>query len=137
MKDEAPSPRVRYAFAAIAATAAALVVVGVFVGLPARWSVVDVPAALLAAVEIAAAVFLVRWRPVSRRVIRAASAVVLAFGLAFVAILAWTASYLFGVYGPIGKGGAVIYLFVLALALPYLVAVPALRLVWVGPRERA
>ena len=81
MKDEAPSPRVRYAFAAIAATAAALVVVGVFVGLPARWSVVDVPAALLAAVEMAAAVFLVRWRPVSRRVIRAASAVVLAFGL--------------------------------------------------------
>ena len=57
--------------------------------------------------------------------------------VAFVAILAWTASYLFGVYGPIGKGGAVIYLFVLALALPYLVAVPALRLVWVGPRERA
>ncbi len=93
MKDgEAPSPRVRYAFAAVAVVVAALLLVGVFVGLPARWAVVDVPAALLAIAEIAAAVSLVRWRPTSRRVVRASSAVVLAFGLAFVAVLAWTAS---------------------------------------------
>jgi hypothetical protein len=131
----APPTRTRITFAVFAGIVAALVTLGVFVGLPARWAPVDVPAALVAAGEIAACVALVRWRPSSPKIVRAASALSLAIGLVATALLAWTAAYLFGVYGPIGKGGAVLYLFVLALVVPYLIALPAARLVWTNPRN--
>jgi hypothetical protein len=48
--------------------------------------------------------------------------------------LALTASYLSGVYGPVGRGGAVILTLSAALALPYLVLLPVAQLVWLGPR---
>ena len=54
----------------------------------------------------------------------------LALGLALVTVLAVTASWLSGVYGPVGAGGAVVLVLVAALALPYLVVLPVVRLVW-------
>ena len=76
-----------------------------------------------------------RW---AERATRLASFIVLALGLALVATLALTASWLWGVYGPLGRGGAMLLVLVAALALPYLVALPALQLVWIGaPRGRA
>ena len=72
-----------------------------------------------------------RWAP---RVARATSMIVLAIGLALVATLAITASYLSGIYGPVGKGGAVILTLVAALGLPYLVVLPASQLLWLRPR---
>jgi len=48
-----------------------------------------------------------------------------------------SASYLAGIYGPIGRGGAIIFVLVLALAIPYLVAIPALELVWLGRTVRS
>jgi hypothetical protein len=58
------------------------------------------------------------------------AAFALALGLALVTWLALTASWLSGVYGPVGRGGALLLAFVAALALPYLVVLPAVQLVW-------
>lgn len=111
-----------------------LVAVGVFAGLPARWWPVDGAASLLAALEVAAGVALlagVRWAP---RLARAACAVALALGLFTVTVAAVTASWLAGVYGPVGKGGALILGLVAALVLPYAVVFPVAQLVWLRPR---
>ena len=65
---------------------------------------------------------------------RAASLVALVLGLALVTALALSASYLGGIYGAIGRGGALILVLVAALAVPYLVAFPAAQLLWLGAR---
>jgi hypothetical protein len=112
----------------------ALVAVGVFAGLPARWWPVDVGAGLLAALDVAAGVALlvgVRWAP---RLVQVACAVALVLGLFTVTMGAVTASWLAGVYGPVGGGGALILGLVAALVLPYTVALPLAQLVWLRPR---
>jgi hypothetical protein len=114
---------------------AGLVLLGVFVGLPARWAPVDVPASVLVALKIVSGVSLIaraRWAP---RMATVGAALALALGLALVTALALTASWLSGVYGPVGRGGALLLTLVAALALPYLVVLPAAQLVWL--REAA
>ena len=109
---------------------AVLVAFGVFVGLPSRWAPVDVAAIALVAVDVAAGVGLLTSAPWGARVARVASALSLALGLWLLTVLAITASWLSGVYGPVGLGGAVVLALVAALALPYLVVLPVVRLVW-------
>jgi hypothetical protein len=58
------------------------------------------------------------------------AALALVFGLVLVTALALTASWLSGVYGPVGRGGALLLTLVAALALPYLVVLPLVQLVW-------
>jgi hypothetical protein len=123
-------------FGAIDVVAAGVVVVGVFVGLPARWWVVDVPAALIALLLAAAGAGLLLAAPWGTRVARVASMVALGLGLALVTTLAVTASYLSGIYDAVGRGGAVIFALVAALALPYLVALPAAQLLWLGRKTQ-
>jgi hypothetical protein len=115
---------------------AAVVVLGVFIGLPARWAPVDIGAIALVAVHVAAGAGLLlgkRWAP---RVARASSIAALAAGLLLVTVLVVTASWLSGVYGPVGLGGAVILVLVAALAVPYLVVLPVVRLVWLREAAR-
>jgi hypothetical protein len=115
---------------------AALVAFGVFVGLKSRWWPVDTAAAALALLQLLSGAGLLAsagWAP---KVARAASAVALAMGLFAVTVLAVTASWLGGVYGPVGKGGAIVLVLVAALALPYLVVLPLAQLVWLRPRSR-
>jgi hypothetical protein len=130
------NPRVMLGFGIGNVLASVVVLIGVFQGLPARWLPIDGAAAAVAALLAASGAGLVlraNWAP---RVARAAAVVVLAIGLVFVAALALTASYLSGIYGPVGKGGALIFVLVAALALPYLVVLPASQLVWLTePRD--
>jgi hypothetical protein len=115
---------------------AALVAFGVFVALPSRWAPIDAAAAALTAIDLAAGLGLLASAPWATRVARVASAVSLALGLWLITVLAVTASWLSGVYGPVGRGGAVVMALVAALALPYLVVWPAVRLVWLhGARQ--
>jgi hypothetical protein len=115
----------------------ALVLFGVFAALPARWAPVDVPAGLLGALEIAAGGALLARVAWAERLARAAAAVALALGLFVVSLLAVTASWLSGVYGPVGAGGAIILALVAAMVLPYLVVLPVVQLVWLRPRADA
>jgi hypothetical protein len=113
----------------------ALVLFGVFRALPARWWPVDVTGAGVGALELAAGVALLSRapRPAVLALARVASAVALAVGLFGVTVLAVTATWLSGVYGPVGGGGAIILALVAALALPYLVVLPVVQLVWLRP----
>jgi hypothetical protein len=115
---------------------AAVVGLGVFTALPARWWPVDSAAAMLTALEVAAGVGLLARATWGERVARAASAVALALGLFLVTVLAVTASWLSGVYGPVGAGGAIILTLVAVMALPYLVVLPVVELVWLRPPPR-
>lgn len=123
------------AFGAVNLMVAALIMVGVFRALPSRWWPVDTVAVILVALLAAAGIGLIRRTPWAARVARVASFVVLGVGLVLVAVLALTASYLSAIYGPVGRGGALILSLVAALVLPYLVAVPAWQLVWLGAKR--
>jgi hypothetical protein len=110
-----------------------LVLLGVFVALPARWAPVDAAAGVLGALELAAGVGLLTAKPWASRLARLASTVALIAGLGVVSALALTASWLRGVYGPVGFGGAVILTLVAVLAFPYLVVLPLVQLAWLLP----
>ena len=127
----------RIVFGTMDLVAAALVAVGVFACLPARWWPVDVGAGVIIAVFLGAGVGLLLGAPAGRLLARVGAAVALAFGLGLVTTLALTASYLSGIYGPVGRGGALILALVAALALPYLVALPAIQLAWLGGAPKA
>ncbi len=126
------SVRGRLAFGFLDLVAASLVAIGVFRGLPSRAWAIDGCAAAVIALLAVSGVGLMLGKPWAPRVARVTSMIVLALGLGLVATLALTASYLAGIYGPVGKGGAVILALVAALALPYLVALPASQLLWLG-----
>ncbi len=110
--------------------AAALVAIGVFEGLPDRYAPVDAAAAVLLTLLGAAGVGLLAQLSWAKPVAEIASAVSLGLGLFVVGALVVSASYLAGVYGPVGRGGAVIFVLVVALAVPYLIALPAIELAW-------
>ena len=115
---------------------AAIIAVGVFAGLPSRWAPVDAVALVLVALDLSAGVGLLAGTSWAVRVARLGSATVLAVGLALISVLAVTASWLSGVYGPVGLGGAVVAALVAALALPYLVVLPVVQLLWLRRVER-
>jgi hypothetical protein len=123
-------------FGVVNLVSAALIGLGVFVGLPTRYWVIDVPAVVVIVLLGMAGGGLLARSAWGAPVARIASVVTLILGLVLVSLLAITASYLQGIYGPVGRGGALILTLVAALALPYLVALPAAQLVWLGPPSR-
>lgn len=127
--DSAPKPWMRL-FGGADLVAAAVIAVGVFRGLPARWAPVDVPSAIVAGLLGVSGVLLVMRHPRALPVARIAAFAALAAGLVLVTLLAIAASWLFGVYGPVGRGGALLLVLVAALVLPYLVFLPAAQLLW-------
>lgn len=107
---------------------AGLVVFGVFVALPTRWLPVDGAAAVLAVIQGASAIGLLVGASWAAPVARAAGAIALGLGLLAVTALAMTASWLSGVYGPVGRGGSIVLALVAALVFPYLVVLPVVQL---------
>jgi hypothetical protein len=128
--------RARIAFGVLNLAVAALVAWGVARGLPTRWWVVDTGATVVVALLAASGLALLADHRLKETITRVAAVVVFALGLSVFAVLALTASWLYGVYGPVGKGGAALFALVALLVLPYLVVLPAVLLAWVGPRAR-
>ncbi|CAN5923832.1 hypothetical protein BH11MYX4_BH11MYX4_17750 [soil metagenome] len=128
--------RARIGFGVLNVGVAALVAWGVFRGLPTRWWVVDDGAAVVAGLMAASGIALLANHRLAEPITRVAGFVVLALGLAVFAALALTASWLYGVYGPVGKGGSALFALVALLVFPYVVVLPAVLLAWVGPRPR-
>jgi len=131
MKD--PALRIPILFGLLDLLSVGLIAFGVFHALPARWWPVDTVAAGLCLLLTVAGAGLITRSAWSRRLARIASFVSLAIGLLLFTALALTASYLGGIYGPVGRGGAVILILVAALVLPYLVGLPVAQLLWLGP----
>ncbi len=107
---------------------------GIWVALPARWWPVDVGGTLLATLFVVSGFGLLTGAPWSRRVGVAVGAVTLAMGLALVTAIALSASQLAGLYGPVGRGGALILAVVGLLVTPYLVMLPVAQLVTLRSR---
>jgi hypothetical protein len=126
----------RIAFGVTNAGVAALVGWSVFRLLPTRWWVVDDSAFVVVVLLAASSVALLANHRLAEPITRAAAAVTLVLGLALFATLALTASWLYGVYGPVGKGGSALFVLVALMVFPYLVVLPAALLAWVGPRPR-
>jgi hypothetical protein len=111
---------------------ALLVAFATFVALPTRWMPVDAIAVVLVALELLSGAALLLRAPWAVRLASAVAAVALAVGLTLVTSLGLTASWLAGVYGAVGSGGAIILTLVAALLLPYLVVLPAVKLGYLG-----
>src|SRR4051794_23271842 len=101
-------------FGTVDLASAALVYLGVFVGLPARWWPVDVTAAAVIAVLALAGVGLLRRQRWAADAARLAGWITLGLGLLLVGLTAITASYLSGIYGAVGRGGSLILTLVAA-----------------------
>ncbi len=127
--------RSRKVFGTLDLIAAGNLAIGVFLGLPARWLPVDAPAGLLVFLLAVAGVGLILNASWSESLARIASRVVLAFGLLFFALVATSVSYLYGIYGAVGRGGATLFVLIAALAIPYLFALPVTELLWLGPHK--
>jgi hypothetical protein len=124
-------------FGAVDIVSAVVVYVAVFEALPTRYLPIDAAATAVILLLGVAGVGLVAKKSWATMVARVASAVTLALGLALVTTLALTVSYLAGIYGPVGRGGALILGLAAALGIPYVIALPAAQLVWLGPWRRA
>ena len=125
----------RWFFAVCDVITALLVLIGVFEGLPSRYMPIDALGSILAAAFVIGAIATVRTFKYANAIARAACGLVLAIGLALFAVLAISASHLMGIYGPIGRGSALLLLLVAALVVPYLLALPAAQLVWIHGRK--
>jgi hypothetical protein len=137
MPNPEPSRRTAAAIGTADLITAALIAFGVFFALPARWWPVDTVACLLIAIELASGIGLLARARWGVAVARAAGAVALGIGLITVSLLAMTASWLSGIYGPVGLGGAMVLGFVAALLVPYLVVLPIAQLVSLQPNADA
>jgi hypothetical protein len=125
----------RVVFGVLDLVAAAIIAIGVFLGLPARWLPVDVCAGLLVVLLAGAGIGLLRDASWGESLARIASRVVLALGLLFFALVSSSVSYLYGIYGAVGRGGATLFILIAALAFPYLFALPVTELLWLGPHK--
>lgn len=130
------SKSARFGFGIANFMVAILVAWSVFRGLPTRWWPVDGGAALVAALMCASGALLVLEHEQAPRITRIAAGVTLALGLALMAALISSAAWLWGQYGAIGKGGASIFGLICLMVFPYLIALPAAELVWVGPGKK-
>lgn len=64
---------------------------------------------------------------------RVSAAVALVAGLAFTTALIWTAAYLKGIYGDLGRGASAFFTLLVFTVLPYLVIYPGFALVLLRP----
>jgi hypothetical protein len=107
---------------------AVLVLLGVWVGLPARWLWIDVPLSALALACAAIGAGMFAGKAWALRAVRALLWSELAVGSLIVSLLGVSIGQLAGSYGPVGSGGAVLMGTIAALIVPYLVVLPALLL---------
>jgi hypothetical protein len=107
---------------------AVLILLGVWVGLPARWLWIDLPLSALALACLAISVGMFAGKAWAPRAVRVLLWSELAVGTLIVSLLALSIAQLAGSYGPVGSGGAVLMGTIAALIVPYFVVLPALLL---------
>ena len=109
----------------------------VFIGLPARSPIVDLPVIALTALMLASAGALLTRRSFGLSLLRVSALAGLVLGLGLVAALALSAAYLSGIHGDAGRRGALTLTLVMALAVPYLLLYPCVQLLWVHVERSA
>ena len=126
----APDSRVRVAFGVLNATAAAVLLIGVFVVVQPRFWALDLPLAAIAVVELVSAVALLaklRW---AQQALALAAWVSFVLGLLVVSLIVLSMVYLRGIHGDYGTAALAVSGLIVALLIPYVVVLPALELLW-------
>ena len=109
-----------------------------WLALPARYVTVDLPVALVAlALAGSGAVLLKGGVPRDLLLARIASALTLVVGLALLTGLLWSAVYLKGIYGDLGRGASAFFKLIAFTILPYLVIYPGVALFLLRPGAQA
>ncbi len=98
--------------------------------LPARWLPVDLIGTAMGLAALFAGVTIWGRKPIGLRVALVVSGLWLVMGAVVTTALAWAASSIVGLYGPVGSGGALVLIFVALLVVPYLVGAPAMQVVY-------
>ncbi len=104
-------------------------------GLPTRWLPVDLGATVLGTLMASVGVGLIRASSWATKLARLCASLMLATGLTIVSVLVCTTSYLWGIYGPVGQGGALIVFVAALLIFPYFVAFPLWQLYSLKPAQ--
>jgi hypothetical protein len=130
-----PRSRSALTFAIVNALLAIALLGGVFGALPTRFWAVDIPSAGLAALLLVSAIGVSTQRSWGRAALRISALCALAIGLATLAALALSASYLGGIHGELGRNGLIACIVGACLLGPYLIIYPALQLLWLHAQE--
>ena len=112
-----------------------LLLAGIWLGLPARYALVDVVGNALAGACLCSAAGLFARRSWAKRLALIVSWATLVIGASTVTALCLALAHLAGLYGPIGSGGALLLGTIAVLILPYLVGLPLLQVAWLRRRE--
>jgi len=124
----------RVTFGVLNALSALVLLVGVFGVVQPRFWALDVPAAMIALVELVSAVGLLAKLPWAERALTVAAWVSFVLGLSIVSLIAISIIFLRGIHGDYGVGALAVSGLIIALLLPYTVVLPALELVWLKRR---
>jgi hypothetical protein len=131
-----PDARVRVTFGVLCALVAAIWLIGVFGLVRPRFWLLDVPAALLAIANASSAVGLLARRSWGLRALSLTAWVSFVGGLLIVSLVVLTMVFLRGIHGEDGVAAVGLAALIVALLVPYTLALPALQLLWLK-REQA
>lgn len=130
-------PRDLRALGAIDVVTGVLLALGDLVALPMRWWPVDALLLGLATLFVAGGAALLARKEWAPRLALAAGSAALVAGLGLATALTLSAAHIYGMYGPVGQGGAVLLAVVAALLVPYLVLLPAAQVYVLLPHDRS
>jgi hypothetical protein len=125
-----PGSRVRLIFAVLNALVAVILLVGVFGLITPRFWALDLPAGVLAAVELVSAVALFARLPWALRALSVAAWVTFVGGLLLVGMIVLTMVFLRSVHGEDGFAASAVSGLVVALLVPYTLLLPTTQLLW-------
>jgi cellulose synthase/poly-beta-1,6-N-acetylglucosamine synthase-like glycosyltransferase len=126
----------RVTFGVLNAVSALVLLVGVFGVVEPRFWALDVPAAIIALVQLVSAVSLLGRLPWALRALTVSAWVSFALGLTIVTLVAITIVFLRAIHGDYGLAALAVSGLIIALLVPYTVLLPALELLWLK-RQRA
>jgi len=126
----------RVTFGVLNALSASVLLVGVFGVVQPRFWALDVPAAMIALVELVSAVGLLAKLPWAERALTVAAWVSFVLGLLVVSLILLTIVFLRGIHGDYGVAALAVSALIVALLVPYVAVLPAVELLWLK-RQRA
>ncbi len=120
----------RVTFGVLNALSALVLLVGVFGVVEPRFWALDVPAAIIALVELVSAMGLLARLPWALRALTVSAWVSFVLGLTIVSLILITIVFLRGIHGDYGLAALAVSGLIIALLVPYTVLLPALELLW-------
>ncbi|HYQ28993.1 MAG TPA: hypothetical protein VER04_17305 [Polyangiaceae bacterium] len=120
----------RIVFGVLNVLSALVLLVGVFGVVQPRFWALDLPAAIIALVDLVSALGLLARLPWALRALEVSAWVSFVLGMTIVTLIAITIVFLRGIHGDYGLAALAVSSLIVALLVPYTVLLPALQLLW-------